>query len=161
MVACSCVVIGMGNPEMGDDGVGVFLVDKLREQMQSGAWRPSAPDVELVSACSDPILAGAWLMEASSALLVDAADIKASPGDVRAFWSDEARFTGSGTAGSTHTLPLAEVLRMVGELGASPRLRLMAVQPGELFPGEGLSPRLLERVPEMLSRIKEEVSKLP
>jgi Ni,Fe-hydrogenase maturation factor len=36
-VSDTLAIIGMGNAEMGDDGIGVFLVEKLRDELESGA----------------------------------------------------------------------------------------------------------------------------
>jgi hydrogenase maturation protease len=108
------------------------------------------------------VLAGACLMEASAALVVDAADMKMEAGDFRIFSLEDADIDGRAeTAGTAHTLPLGHVLEMLRNLGALPRVRLMGVQPAETRRGSALSSRLRERIPEMLDRIKEEVSLLP
>ncbi len=152
-------IIGMGNPLMGDDGVGVHLVEMLRAQRESDAWVPR-PEVELVAAGADALLAGAVLAECSQALLVDAAEMGGPPGTFRFFAPGEARITGEGGL-SAHTLPMAQVLEMVQALGGSCRLRIMGIQCGQTAAGSGLSSAVSLRVPEMLERIKEEVSLQP
>ncbi len=154
-------VIGMGNPAMGDDGIGVYLVEKLREQLSRGDWRPDcAQSLSLVSAGSDAVLAGACLAESSRALLVDAADMRAKPGDFSVFEAPNSPVA-RGASGSTHVLPLGQVLEMMEGLGLDSRFRIMGIQFDEVRAGAGLSPRVLARVPEMLEKIKEEVSLLP
>jgi hydrogenase maturation protease len=161
-VAETLAIIGMGNTSMGDDGIGVILLAKLREELESGAWRPeTSMHVELITAGRDAVLAGACLMDASAALLVDAAEMNADAGEFRVFSPDDAFFRGDRSRIGTHTLPLGEVLEMVRGLGSSTRVRLMGVQPKDMHPGQTVSGRLCERMPEMLNRIKEEVSLLP
>jgi hydrogenase maturation protease len=153
-------IIGVGNASMGDDGIGVYLVEKLREELSMGRWSPACADrIQLVNAGSDAVLAGACLAESERTLLVDAADMKAQPGDFRVFAPADSRVA-YGASGSAHVLPLGQVLEMIGDLGLDSRFRIMGVQIGEVRAGAGLSPRVLARVPEMLEKIKEEVSLL-
>jgi hydrogenase maturation protease len=153
-------VIGVGNIGMGDDGIGVYLVERLREEFSQGRWRPDCADnLRLVSAGCDAVLAGAYLAESASALLVDAADMKTEPGDFRVFAAADSRAL-RGAYGTAHVLPLGQVLEMVEELGLDSRFRIMGVQFGEVRAGGGLSPGVLARVPDMLEKIKEEVSLL-
>jgi hydrogenase maturation protease len=155
-------IIGMGNQEMGDDGIGVYLVEKLKEELACGAWTPEDRyELELVSAGTDSILAGACLAEAARAILLDAADMRASPGEMRFFSAEEADLGAGKPSGSTHSLPLGGILDMIRSLGCPTRLRIAGIQPASVHPAATLSRTLEERVPEMLSKIKEEVSLLP
>jgi hydrogenase maturation protease len=153
-------VIGLGNPLMGDDGIGVHLVEMLREDIEKTGWAP--PDgaaVELVDAGADPLLAGAWIAECPRALLIDAAEIGAEPGDHRVFSPAAVRRAGEG--GSPHAMPFSRVLELLEASGAPVRFRVMGIQAGGMAAGAGLSPAVQARVPEMLRRIKQEVSLLP
>lgn len=155
-------IIGMGNADMGDDAIGVILVEKLREELESGAWRPAHPEaIELIVAGADPLLAGACLMEAPRALLLDAAEMREAPGELRFFSPEEAVLAAGTAERSAHTMPLAEVLELVRELGSASRLKIAGIQPAEVGAGLGLSPSLTARVGQMMSKIKEEVSQLP
>ncbi len=146
---------------MGDDGIGVYLVEKLREQLSRGEWKPDGADsLQLVSAGSDAVLAGACLAESPRALLVDAADMRSEPGDFGVFEAPYSPVV-RGASGSTHVLPLDQVLEMMEALGLDSRFRIMGIQFDDVRAGAGLSPRVLARVPEMLEKIKEEVSLLP
>jgi hydrogenase maturation protease len=152
----------MGNADMGDDAIGVHLVERLRREMESGAWKPpTSLRVECTSAGRDSVLAGACLMEAAAALLIDAADMNAEAGEYRVFSLDDADFNGHLRSASAHALPLGDVLELVRGMDADARIRLMGIQPAQFDEGAPLSVRLAERVPEMLMRIKEEVSLLP
>jgi len=150
-------VVGMGNPEMGDDGIGVILAQNLRGQVERGTWS-ARPDI--LVAARDPVLVGACLAEGARVLLVDAVDMKGEPGDCRMFSPAEADFTARPSA-STHTLSLGGVIELARGLGCADRLRIMGVQLGDAGPGRSLSPRVREKIPQMLERIKEEVERTP
>jgi hydrogenase maturation protease len=158
-------VIGLGNSEMGDDGIGVHLVRLLREQRDRGEWGASAGQdaggVELLLADGDPFLAGARIAEGGPVLLVDAIDMRRQPGSCRVFRPEDADFPAAAPAASTHSLATSQVVEIARGLGCAGSLRLMGVQLAEARPGRGLSPAVREKVPEMLERIKEEVELLP
>lgn len=158
-------VIGLGNTEMGDDGIGVRLVELLREQRDRGEWGgPAGPgrgEVELVLADGDPLLAGARIAEGGSVLLVDAVDMRREPGSCRVFGVDEADFPGPAPRASTHSLATSQIVEIARALGCAGSLRVLGVQLADARPGSGLSPELRGKLPEMLERIKEEVELLP
>ena len=143
-------IVGMGNPEMGDDGVGVHVAELLRREPPAGA--------ELVCAERDPALAAALLAEGKSVLLVDAVDMKDAPGSWRVFSPDDlaAAAPPVARAGVTHTLGMGEVLEMARSLGWADRLRILGIQTGDVRPGRFLSPAVQRCVPEVLTRIREE-----
>jgi hydrogenase maturation protease len=161
-VAGKRVIIGMGNDRMGDDGIGVYLVRRLEDELDNGSWIPADPDdLAIVAAGSDPVLAGACLMDVSDALVIDAAEMRGAPGDFRFFSQEDARIRGGGLIDSTHSMPLGQVLEIVRALGCPPRVKLMGIQVSDTTPGAGISQSVLARIPEMIEKIKEEVSSLP
>ena len=145
-------IVGMGNSEMGDDGVGVHVAERLRGEPPAGGWPPG---VELVSAERDPALAAALLAEGKQVLLVDAVDMKDVPGSWRVFSPDDV-VPAAALGGVTHTLGMAEVLEMARRLGWAKRLRILGIQAGDVRPGRFLSPAVQRCVPEVLTRIREE-----
>ncbi len=151
-------VIGMGNPDMGDDGVGVRVAELVREEARRGAWR-RAPQV--VSAGADAVLAGACIAEDTDVLLVDAVHMRAEAGEWRLFSAREAHLLREPAAGSTHVMPLSTVIEMAQALGYADRLRILGVQVGDVRPGRFLSPRVARCVPAILTRIREEAETLP
>ena len=96
-------VIGMGNPDMGDDGIGVRVAELVREEARRGAWR-NAPQV--VSAGTDAVLAGACCAEDTDVLLVDAVNMEAEAGEWRVFPAREALPCPAGRA-RLHPYPAA------------------------------------------------------
>jgi hydrogenase maturation protease len=153
-------VIGLGNSEMRDDGIGVALVEMLRAELESGAAAPGQP-LCLVTADRDPIYAGACIAEGGPSLLIDAVDMRREPGAWRVFRSGDADFPSPPREGSTHSLGAADIVEMARALGCAGGLRLMGIQFADMAPGRGLSPALQGRLPELLETIKQEVGLLP
>jgi hydrogenase maturation protease len=158
-------VIGLGNSEMGDDGVGVALVEMLRAELEAGMACPRAGGAEaplrLVTADRDPVYAGACVAEGGPALLVDAVDMGREPGACRLFRPGDADFPATPRGGSTHALAGADIVEMARALGCADGLRLMGIQFADMAPGRGLSPALQGRLPGLLETIKQEVGLLP
>jgi len=154
-------IIGLGNPDKRDDGVGVRLAEDLREELESGAWRPADRDVDVVSAATDSLLAAAHAADGRWVILVDAAHMGLAPGEFRVFARDDAEVCPRAEGLSTHDVDLAQILRLVDTLGAGKRVRIMGIEAEDLGDGRGLSSLLEDRLPEMRARIKEEVGLLP
>ena len=131
-------VIGMGNPDMGDDGIGVCVAELVREEALRGAWR-NTPQV--VSAGTDAVLAGACCAEDTDVLLVDAVNMQAEPGEWRMFPAREALPCPAIGAG-LHAHPAA--LRGDRD-GARPRVRRPASHPGR--PGGRSAPGTVPLAP--------------
>jgi hydrogenase maturation protease len=151
-------VIGMGNIDMGDDGVGVKIAEILGAQSSNGEW---LGNTEIRSADGDPLLAAACLAEGKHVLLIDAVDMKRAPGAWQVFSATDV-LPRLGTAGcSTHALSLAGVIELARGLGCADLLRILGVQVGDVRPGRFLSPRVRKSVPAVLAQIREEVEALP
>jgi len=151
-------IVGMGNPEMGDDGIGVHLAQMLAEQVRRGDWPVTA---DIICADRDPLLAGALLAEGKHVLLIDAVDMKQKPGTWRLFTDTDLPPCRLPASGSTHTLALAQVIELARGLGCADRLKLLGIQVGNVRPGRFLSPRVRRCVSEVVTRIREEAEALP
>ena len=150
-------VIGIGNIAMGDDGIGVEIAEILSRTPPRAGWPES---LEVINAAEDPVLAGACVAEGKDVLLVDAVDMRREPGAWRVFTARDLPPGLETTGRSTHSLSLAEVIELARALGCADRLRILGVQVADVRPGRYLSPRVREKVPEVIARIREEVEAL-
>lgn len=75
MTMSGTVVIGLGNPLMGDDGVGLVVLERLRDE-----WRLDG--VELVDGGTWGLSLLPAIEDAERLLLVDAIAAHAKPGDI-------------------------------------------------------------------------------
>lgn len=127
------VVIGLGNPLMGDDGLGLVVLERLRD-----GWDIS-PDVELVDG-------GTWGMnllpvieDAARVLLIDAIEIGAAPGTEIVIHRDRLpRYL--ATKISPHEVDLRDVLALAELRGTLPEYTTaLGLQPARIELSEELS----------------------
>jgi hydrogenase maturation protease len=147
-------IVGMGNQEMGDDGIGVALARMMSEQAEA---QELPEGTEIVCAERDPAMAAALLAEGRNLLVIDAVEMKCPPGSWRVFSAHEAQSCREpGARGSTHGFTLEGVLELARGMGWADRLHILGIQVGEVRPGRFLSPGVQRCVPEVLSRIRQE-----
>ncbi len=122
------LILGLGNVLLTDDGVGIHVIRALERTLSR---RSPPPAVRL---CDGGTLGLNLLFELDSAdalIAIDAMDLGAPPGTVRAF--DHAALDArlSGKRGSVHELALADLLAAAELTGRRPSRRaLVAIQPG-------------------------------
>lgn len=147
------LVLGLGNPLRGDDGVGPRVVEALnRRGLPEGttALDAGTGGLDLLH-----VLEG-W----KRAIVIDAADVGREPGQFARFTPDEARFVGSGDAVSLHNAGLAEVLALAKRVDQSlPELVIFGVQPEKTGWGEGLSEIVEATLPALVDKVLDEINK--
>lgn len=138
-------VIGVGNPLAGDDGVGVYVVERL------AAVLPEAGRLLWGTLQGDLLAVADWLPRVSHLVFVDAVagalpgQIVTNPAAVRAW------------APSFHQTDLASTLDVLGAMGVAdpmPTWEIWGVTiepPAEL--GEGLSPAVAKAVDELIEQL--------
>jgi hydrogenase maturation protease len=144
------VVIGVGNPDRGDDGVGRAVARRLRDV--------SPPGVE-VRECEGEATAllAAW-EGADEVVLVDACRGVGPPGSVHVFEATEVEHLGSDRLrhASTHSFGLVAAVGLARALGRLPsRLVVYAIEGDRFREGAELSPeadRAAYEVAELLVR---------
>lgn len=147
------VVIGLGNPLMGDDGLGLAALDELR----SGYALP--PEVELVDG-------GTWGMnllpvieDAAELILIDAIDVGATPGTfVRLEHARLPRYL--ATKISPHQVDLRDVLALAELRGTLPADTVaLGLQPDSVELRNSLSAVVRGRVDVLARAVVEELAR--
>ena len=141
------LVLGVGNPLMGDDGIGLELLERLRAGYRVG------DDVQLVDG-------GTWGMnllplieQAGTLLLLDAIDGGRAPGELVVLEAGELPRQLSHKL-SPHQIDLAEILALCLLRGTLPgRAMAIGVQPATVAMGLGLSPVADAGLAPALSRV--------
>jgi hydrogenase 3 maturation protease len=111
------LILGVGNPAHGDDGIGPYLVKRLLGKVT----------IPVLDAGSVPEKSLA-IIESSGVdlvLIVDAADLGATPGEISILELDQLKDLGV----STHTANLSLLFNIIPK-NKRPRGLLIAVQPG-------------------------------
>lgn len=146
------LVLGLGNPLRGDDGIGPRVIEALnRHGLPEGA---TALDAGTGGLDLLHVLEG-W----KRAVIVDAADVGREPGQFVRFTPDEARFVGSQDATSLHNAGLAEVLALADAVGQPlPEMVIFGVQPDRIGWGEGLSEAVEAALPDIVNAVLNEIT---
>jgi len=146
-----CLILGLGNPLRGDDGVGPRVVaERLRRGLPDGvaAVDGGTGGLDLLH-----LLEG-W----ERAVIVDAAELGRKPGEFLRFTPEEAHLVGSLASLSSHNAGLADALALARALGKTlPDIVIYGVQPERMDWEEGLSPALEAVLPQIVTAILEEI----
>jgi hydrogenase maturation protease len=141
------LVIGLGNPLMGDDGLGLAALDRLRAE-----W-DLPPTVRLVDG-------GTWgmnllplLEDAEAVVLIDAIDAGRAPGDLVLLERDDVpRFLGLKL--SPHQIDLREVMALAALRGKLPeRLVVIGLQPERVEMSVALTPAVARHVGKVVTGV--------
>ena len=145
------MVLGLGNPLRGDDGVGPRIIEELtRRGLPEGV---TALDVGNAGLDLLNILEG-W----ERAVIVDAAEMGREPGCFVRFTPDEARLTQAGDHFSLHNAGLGDALALAGALGWTlPELVIFGVQPAEVDWQAGLSLAVEASIPALIDAVMKEL----
>lgn len=140
-------VIGLGNPLMGDDGLGVLAAQRLQEEW----FLP--PEVQVVDG-------GTWGMnllplieDAEALLLIDAIDQDMPPGTQMVLARDEIP-RALALKLSPHQIDLREVIALAELRGTLPeRMVAIGLQPGRVELGAPLSPAVDRHVDHLVTMV--------
>lgn len=138
------LIIGIGNPDRGDDSVGLMAVREL-----SGLRTKELAD--------GSGLLDVWEGE-SDVIVVDAMRSGAAPGATKRFDAIDGRLP-TRSFSSTHSFGLAEIVELGRTLDRLPeRLIIYGIEAETLDHGTSVSPAVSKAAGEVVAAIKEEVS---
>jgi hydrogenase maturation protease len=145
------LVLGIGNPLLGDDGFGVEVVRRLQKQ-------GGPPFVEFLDGGTAGLALLPHLEGRSHVLVVDAIDFGGRPGQV--VWLRAAEIPAySGLKLSEHQVTFREVLALLDLLKIKPReLLFVGVQPCGARWGDPLSREVEAAIPAVMDEIGKQLA---
>lgn len=147
------VVIGIGNPDRGDDGAGPALLARLRDNLP--------PDVALIAHGGEATALLGVLAEAGEAYLIDACRSGSRPGTVRRLDVLARPLPPQGGECSTHGLGVAQALELARALGMLPRRCVVySIEGGSYQPGARLSPPVSAALDTLAPRLVAEIGRV-
>ncbi len=146
------LIIGLGSPLRGDDGVGVRVIEDLAER--------TLPDgVEVVDGGAQGLGLVSLMEGRRRVVFVDAADVGQAPGQFVRFTFDDVRsgsvaLLGAECSISVHAAGLRDALLLAQALGCLPdEVIIFGVQPANLDWEEGLSPQVEAVLPRLVEAV--------
>jgi hydrogenase maturation protease len=148
------VVLGLGNPLMADDGIGVDLVERLEQDADR------YPAVDFIDAGVGGMSVLHMIEGRRKAILIDSACMDEAPGTLRRFTPEEVHSTKILAHQSLHDADLLRVLMLAEQLGQAPgQVVIFGIQPQVVEVRQGLSGVLLDRVEYYLAEIRSELER--
>ena len=145
-------VIGLGNRLRGDDAIGPAVIDELTKRNQS-------PGLQLVDAGADAFTLLEHLIEENPVIVVDCAKMNSVPGDIRMINDREIEEAVTEGSVSLHGFSLAEVIRLARQTGEVAPFSVIGIEPESIEFNSGLSQTVLDRIPDIINLIMQEVNK--
>jgi hydrogenase maturation protease len=123
-VQSGTLVLGVGNTILTDEGVGPWVVDRLR------SLNPDAPGITWMDGGTLSFSIAADVEDARYLIVVDATELKAEPGTVRVFVDEEMDAMLGGHGRSIHEVGLMDLINMARLTERLPKRRaLVGIQP--------------------------------
>jgi hydrogenase maturation protease len=140
------LVIGLGNPDRGDDGAGRVVARLLAARGDGGL-------VVRESSGEATSLMNAWA-GFDDVTLVDACRGAGPPGSVHRIEADEAERVATLRHASSHSLGVSAAIGLGRALGTlPPQLVIYAIEARQTRDGEGLSPEVDRAVRQLVARL--------
>jgi len=154
--APSITIIGMGNTLMGDDGLGIFVVEGLNAEALG-------PGARVIAGNTAGMALLKYFLDSDVVIVIDACDAEAEPGAIFRFNPDEAGIMGL-RSNNTHGMGLTYLVTSARLKGADPDVIVFAVQVESVNPRDrelsapvaAAVERVRELVTEAAGRIGEE-----
>lgn len=143
------VVLGIGNTLLSDEGVGVHVVRALSPHLSDD------DRVSLVDGGTLSFTLAAAIEDADQLIVVDASELKASPGTVKTFVGEDMDSFLGGTRRSVHEVGLIDLLTIARLADRLPEKRaLVGIQPECIDWGEQPSAAVAAAIPDACTRVQ-------
>lgn len=150
MQSGACLVIGIGNPHCGDDGVGRLVARRLDAQGAAG--------LQVVEHAGDAAGLLEWLTGPQAAYLIDASKMGKPPGTISRFDVTRTQLPRVALSCSTHGLGVADAIELARALGRlPPRCVIYAIEGRRYDIGDALSPEVDAAAEEVANLIRDEL----
>jgi len=139
------LILALGNPLRGDDGIGAAVLEALPNL---------PPDVTVLDGGTPGLDLVLRLQGHDRVIILDAADMGEPPGVWRCLTPESVRGLDPQLRGNLHAAGLAEALTLGEALGIlPPEIRILGIQPATIDWSPGLSPEVARVIPEVCEAV--------
>ncbi|MFC1632105.1 HyaD/HybD family hydrogenase maturation endopeptidase [Candidatus Omnitrophota bacterium] len=147
-----CVILGLGNILLKDEGLGVHLIRELEK-----VTLPK--EVELIDGGTASLDALSSLKNLTKLIIIDSVTCGQEPGSVYHLRPDDLRLEPTDSTLSLHQMGLLPTLKAVEKLGNLPsEIIIIGVEPKTIDWGLELSPEVRQKIPAVLNLIFKELA---
>jgi hydrogenase maturation protease len=131
------VVIGLGNPLLSDEGIGVHLIRKLSEHQDK------FPSVEFIDAGTGGMNVLHLIANRKKAVIIDCAKMGSKPGTIKQFEPADVKTVKKMAHFSLHEADILRIIAISRQLGECPeKIVIFGIEPESLELGQKLSSTL-------------------
>ncbi len=143
------IVLGLGNPLMGDEGIGIKLIEML--QSASGDF----PQADFVDAGTGGMSLLHLISGRRKAVIIDCCIMGETPGTIKQFTPDEVKTVKQLTHLSLHEIDIIKVIDLARQLGECPEeIIFFGIEPETVSQQMELSDILTDRLGRYIETIK-------
>ena len=147
------MIVGVGNRFLGDEGVGLHIIDELSRI-------PMPPYVNIIDCGCDLLGLMAYINEPARILVVDAVCAGGEPGEIYSF--DYSRLASAkiemGSAHQVKTVDALRLLKLVYPALAESEIVVIGVEPKAMELSSDLSKEVSESIVEVTRSVLQEIS---
>lgn len=140
-------VVGIGNDYMSDDGVGIYIVEKLMGL--------APPHLDLLNCGTDLLRLAPHDRLSQTIIIVDAIRVGDSPGSIHWFAPDDVRTTSAHH--SVHQLSILENLKLLPLMNTSfstVNFVIVGIEPGDLHFEQQLTSQVRQSADQIVEMLK-------
>jgi hydrogenase maturation protease len=135
------VVIGLGNPLMSDEGIGIHLIRKLSQ------YQDKFPSVEFIDAGTGGMNVLHLIANRKKAVIIDCAKMGKKPGTIERFEPADVQTTKKMMHFSLHEADILQIINLSGQLGECPdQIVIFGIEPESLEMGQKLGKTLAGKI---------------
>jgi hydrogenase maturation protease len=147
------VVIGLGNPLLSDEGIGVHLIRKLSEHQDK------FPLVEFIDAGTGGMNVLHLIANRKKAVIIDCVKMGKKPGTIRRFEPADVQTIKKMTHFSLHEADILRIISLSKQLGECPnQIVIFGIEPESLELGQSLSRTLTDKIDLYMDTISKSFS---
>jgi hydrogenase maturation protease len=155
MVSKLIGIIGVGNPLRKDDGIGILLLDYIREESEH-----LPEEVSFVDGGTGGMNLLHLFNRFDIIILLDAVNFNGVPGETRFFSFDEIISQKEVSKVSTHNADVFQIIKLSQELNECPdQIFVFGVQPADVSFGDGLTDTIQNKLDDIVTTMKVHVFK--
>jgi hydrogenase maturation protease len=145
------LVLGLGNTLLGDEGVGVHVIQKMQQEY------PELNGVTFLDGGTLSFVLAGYIEETDNLIIIDAAQINSSPGDISVYEGEDMdQFVTSNRNKSVHEVNITDILALAYLTGHLPEHRaLIGIQPRFIDWSDSLSEPVAGAIPNVCKITRE------
>ena len=139
------LVLGLGNTLLGDEGIGVHVIQKMQQE------HPDLDGVTFLDGGTLSFTLAGYIEDADHLIIIDAAQLNSSPGVISVYEGEAMdQFVSSNRNKSVHEVNITDILALAYLTGHLPERRaLIGIQPRFIDWSDALSEPVAQALPDV------------